>query len=146
MVDWASPRRLDDVSRALDRLQPALVVHLAFAPSARLLWLDNELVTRALANAVMAACPDAILTVFGSAAEYGPAVGGRTLSENHACHPVSTYGLSKLAATRAVLALVEQRGLRANIVRPLQSDRRPAFTCAGAWRLRRQGSRGAPSS
>ncbi|MEK1944925.1 MAG: NAD-dependent epimerase/dehydratase family protein [Ensifer adhaerens] len=110
----------DDISRALDRLRPDHVVHAAGRTfgNDNLLWHDNALVTRVLANAVTAVCPDAILTVFGSAAEYGVPVGGHMLSENDACNPVSAYGLSKLAATRLVLTLVEERGLRANVIRP----------------------------
>jgi hypothetical protein len=50
---------------------------------------DNVLATGPLSNAIMKVCPSAILTVVGSAAEYGASVDGKLLSESDECRPTS---------------------------------------------------------
>lgn len=48
------------------------------------------------------------LIQIGSAAEYGPGEAGHLVREDHGVHPLSDYGISKLAATRLVFAAADQ--------------------------------------
>src|SRR6185503_18912279 len=63
--------------------------------------LNVEFVDR-LVGAVHRRAPTARLVHIGSAAEYGPAIGGRPTRETDDTRPSGPYGESKLAATRAV--------------------------------------------
>ena len=110
--------------RALARLMaeftPDHVIHasgrVSGAPDE--LHRDNVATTLTLGEAVAHAAPRAILTVLGSAAEYGLPCSSALIAETHPCAPVTAYGRAKLEATRGILALSERHGLRANIVRP----------------------------
>jgi GDP-4-dehydro-6-deoxy-D-mannose reductase len=72
----------------------------------------------ALLAAVHDLVPSALVVHFGSAAEYGASGHSRPLVESDECRPSSAYGLTKLAATRAVLSLAELWQLRAVVLRP----------------------------
>jgi GDP-4-dehydro-6-deoxy-D-mannose reductase len=103
---------------ALETIQPDIIIHAAGKVHGTPLELfrDNTVATVVLAEAVLRASPSAVLTVLGSAAEYGRPIDLKPLSENAPCRPVSPYGHSKLGAASYLLAKAEQ-GLRCNILR-----------------------------
>ncbi len=80
------------------------------------LFRENSAATVVLVEAVLAACPDAIVTALGSAAEYGRPPPGKHLREDAPLCPVGIYGHTKAAASRYLLA-ASARGLRHNLVR-----------------------------
>jgi GDP-4-dehydro-6-deoxy-D-mannose reductase len=110
---------------ALQAARPDAVVHLAalaeVAASFRdpfLTWRTNLFGTLALANATLAAAPEALFVLASSAEVYGLSFqDGRALAEDAALRPANPYAASKAAADIAVgeMAL---RGLRAVRVRP----------------------------
>ena len=70
------------------------------------LWAANLLIPVRLADAIAGAGSGTRLVIVGSAAEYGLAAhAGLRLREDAPCRPNSDYGLSKLAAGRAVDAM-----------------------------------------
>ena len=81
------------------------------------LYRDNTVATVVLCEAMLRTTgTGAVLTMLGSAAEYGRPAAGETLREDTPCHPVGAYGHSKLAAS-AYLAACSGRGLRSNLLR-----------------------------
>jgi UDP-glucose 4-epimerase len=61
--------------------------------------------------------PGTVLTFLSSGgAVYGD-VTARPVTEQHACRPISPYGISKLQAERAIVSATEHEGLRACILR-----------------------------
>lgn len=108
------------LTQLLRDVRPDHVIHAAgrVAGDRESLFRDNVETTRFLAESLLAAAPTAILTVIGSAAEYGRPHGGERLAETRACEPISDYGRAKLAASRLALDLRAHRGLRLNILRP----------------------------
>lgn len=110
---------------ALQAVKPDAVVHLAalaeVAASFRdpfVTWRTNLFGTLALANATLAAAPDALFVFASSAEVYGLSFqDGRPLAEDAPLRPANPYAASKAAADIAVgeMAL---RGLRAVRVRP----------------------------
>lgn len=92
------------LAQVLTEVAPDAVVNCA----GRLSGTYAELVaanTAAVANlvdALPAAAPSARLVTLGSAAEYGVVTPGRPASETDPTHPVSGYGVTRLAATRLV--------------------------------------------
>jgi NDP-hexose 4-ketoreductase len=99
------PQRLADL---LTRARPDAVVNCA----GRLAGTDAELVaanTLAVAKLVGTVAGRRLVTL-GSAAEYGVVEPGRPVRETDYARPVSTYGITRLAATRLVdLAVAEGR-------------------------------------
>jgi len=81
------------------------------------LFRDNAATACALADAVLAASPEAVLTQIGSAAEYGAPGTLTPIKESDTPRPTGVYGWSKLAATGYLGALAQTRGLRWNLVR-----------------------------
>lgn len=73
--------------------------------------------TRTLLETAARLAPEAVVTLFGSAAEYGP-VDDLPVSESCEPRPTSSYGRSKLAQTRLAAEIAESRGLRVQVVRP----------------------------
>lgn len=114
---------LDDRRAAaalLGSLAPDFIVHAAgrVAGDPAQLRRDNVTTTLTLAEAVLESAPRSVLTVLGSAAEYGSPLSSEPIKESHPCEPVSDYGRAKWEASRGILQLAERRGLEANIVRP----------------------------
>jgi GDP-4-dehydro-6-deoxy-D-mannose reductase len=117
-------RRIDladktKIAEELGAVKPDAVIHAAGRVHGTMFELlrDNAITTGLLCNAIMEACPSAILTLVGSAAEYGAAsINGKRLSESDECRPTSNYGYAKLASSRYVIAAGEH-GLHYNIVR-----------------------------
>jgi GDP-4-dehydro-6-deoxy-D-mannose reductase len=116
-------------SRALDRIlgdvAPDCVFHLAGRSQgtpAELTHANVELM-ESLLRALSRTGLQPRLVVAGSAAEYGAAIrDGEPICETAICEPLSVYGASKLAQTRAALAFADATGtsvLVARIFNPL---------------------------
>jgi nucleoside-diphosphate-sugar epimerase len=107
------------VGSLLTASRPEIVVHAAgrVAGTALELYRDNTVATAVLSDSVLKRAPWAILTVLGSAAEYGSPLSNDPISEESSCRPISFYGESKLAASEYLLR-ARGRGLRCNLVRP----------------------------
>ena len=113
---WDSPA----LERVLEDVAPDCIVHLAGkskAPPAELAAVNLGLIQRLL-EALRGAGLRPRLVVAGSAAEYGAAIrDGEAVCETAACAPLSDYGATKLAQTRAVLAYAEATGTSALVAR-----------------------------
>ena len=109
---------LGHVRQLVESVRPDAVVNLAGATGgdARKLYLANAVVPANIAQGVLDAAPACRFVQLGSAAEYGPSQ--TIIEEGFHCHPISLYGHTKLAASRLLLSLREQRGLDATVVRP----------------------------
>ena len=106
--------------KALDHFRPTTVFHLAGATQGTPEGL--QAVNLGLAQALFAALrrtglrPTVI--VAGSAAEYGDAVvDGVPVREDAPCAPLTAYGRSKLAQTRAALTFAAETGIRVLVAR-----------------------------
>jgi GDP-4-dehydro-6-deoxy-D-mannose reductase len=114
---------------ALERIivdaAPDCIFHLAGAAqgSASELTQVNLGLTQSLLRALARTSLRPVLVIAGSAAEYGSAiVDGEPVCETASCAPVSPYGVSKHAQTRAALAYAAATGkpvLVARIFNPL---------------------------
>src|SRR3954463_608146 len=108
------------VASAVAASRPDAVIHCAGRTrgSALEIYRDNTVTTVVLADAILTNAPAAILTVLGSAAEYGrPPSAPSAIKEYDVCRPIGAYGHAKLAASQ-YLASQAERGLRHNLVRP----------------------------
>ncbi|WP_405578902.1 NAD-dependent epimerase/dehydratase family protein [Streptomyces sp. NBC_01190] len=95
---------VDALARGLDRLAPDAVVNCAGAlagPASEVSGADAR-GPAVLVEAMALAAPWARLVHLGSAAEYGSAAPGTTLSEDAPARPTGLYGAAKLAGTLAV--------------------------------------------
>lgn len=78
----------------------------------------NILAPARLLDALAVAAPSARFVHLGSAAEYGAVGGvGQPVDEETAAQPVAPYGVTKLAGTRVVLGLADDRGVDAVVLR-----------------------------
>ena len=113
---WDSPA----LERVLEDVAPDCIVHLAGkskAPPAELAAVHLGLIRRLL-DALQRAGLGPRLVVAGSAAEYGNAIrDGEAVCETAVCAPLSAYGETKLAQTRAVLAYADATGTSALVAR-----------------------------
>ncbi|MFI1768589.1 NAD-dependent epimerase/dehydratase family protein [Streptomyces sp. NPDC020800] len=109
-----------DISDVLAEAQPSLVVNAAggvWQLSERELIDSNAVLVDRLV-AALAKHPRAVrLIQLGSAKEYGTGPAGVAIAEDAVARPVSTYGRSKLSATRAVLAATRRGELDGVILR-----------------------------
>lgn len=98
----------------LAELRPYAIVHAAgrVQGSAVELFRDNVVTTVNLADAIYRVAPDCRLVVLGSAAAYGPPSLPGPIAEDAPHAPVSTYGHSKLAASRYIVSAHDRHGLR----------------------------------
>jgi GDP-4-dehydro-6-deoxy-D-mannose reductase len=122
-IDSAHERGVDltderEAEAALNAVKPDAVIHAAGRVHGTPLQLfrDNTVTTIVVANAILRACPSAVLSVLGSAAEYGRSAGGKPLFEGDPCRPITPYGHAKLAAANYLITAAEH-GLRYNLVR-----------------------------
>jgi GDP-4-dehydro-6-deoxy-D-mannose reductase len=108
----------DEVLAALRTVRPDLILHAAgrVHGTSTELFRENAAATAVLVDAVLASCPEAVVTALGSAAEYGLPTAGEKLHEDAPLRPVSVYGHAKAAAGR-YLAAARERGLRSNHLR-----------------------------
>jgi nucleoside-diphosphate-sugar epimerase len=103
----------------LDSTRPTVVVNAAgtVTGSARQLADGNVVGPIRLVTAMAATAPTARYIHLGSAAEYGSAGAGRPVEEDDDPQPLGGYGISKLAGSRAVLALADDAGMTASVLR-----------------------------
>ena len=95
---------VDAVGRALTDFAPDTVLNCAGSAvgEAASFAANNLVATANLVDALLTAGRPIRLVHLGSAAEYGRVPAGLPTREDEAARPVSSYGLSKLAATRIV--------------------------------------------
>lgn len=136
------------IARAIDAVGPAVIVDCVgrTAGDPPDLVRADLLASANVIAAMLALPPMPRLVHLGSAAEYGPGVPGRPVSETDPAEPATPYGIVKLAATRLVVAAREQAGLEAVVLRvfnPLGSGM-PESSLPGAalGRLREALARG----
>jgi GDP-4-dehydro-6-deoxy-D-mannose reductase len=129
--------RPEETLALIERVQPAVVVHLAGGTSAsrRELYENNVLTTVNLMNAVARLERPAYCIVFGSAAEYGDTTQS-PIGEDAPLQPVSEYGRAKVAQTTLAESLARARGIPLTILRPFNivSPRLPSSTALGNMR------------
>jgi nucleoside-diphosphate-sugar epimerase len=103
---------VEEVTRCLTDLRPAVVVNCAGRTigTATELTLANVVTVARLVDAIELSDLHVRLIHIGSAAEYGPGLSGTPVSESAPTDPVSSYGVTKLAATRLV-DLATKRGV-----------------------------------
>ena len=103
----------------LDQERPTVVVNAAGAVvgTAAQLAGGNVVGPVRLLTAMTVTAPKARYVHLGSAAEYGSAALDRPVDEDDDPRPLGAYGVSKLAGTRAVLALAADAGLTASVLR-----------------------------
>ena len=113
----ASPART--LRAVLDSTGPTVVVNGTglVVGTAEQLADANVVAPVRLLTAMAAAAPAARYVHLGSAAEYGAAAADRPVIEDDDPLPLGAYGISKLAGTRAVLALAADAGLSASVLR-----------------------------
>ncbi|GAA3290566.1 hypothetical protein GCM10020295_05320 [Streptomyces cinereospinus] len=104
-LDLASDRPRD-LAEALASAAPDAVVNCAGATGGDAVTLAevNARGPAVLCAALRSAAPAARLVHLGSAAEYGPGVPGRPVTESDPAGPAGPYGATKLAGTVAVMA------------------------------------------
>lgn len=111
------PRRLAGI---IEATEPDVVFHLAGGTVGTAAQLEavNVGLARSVMEAIGLAQATPLLVCCGSAAEYGSAVtDGAPTPETAVCAPLSAYGTSKLAQTRAALAFNEAGGARVLVAR-----------------------------
>jgi NDP-hexose 4-ketoreductase len=109
---------LSAYDQLLDEVQPSLIINCAGmtsgAPDA--LRAINLHVVRKLLTA-MERRGGGRLIQMGSAAEYGPQAAHGPVCETATPHPASPYGLTKLMATKLVVAAVEEKRVQGTVLR-----------------------------
>ncbi len=108
------------LARIIEMVEPDMLFHLAgrAVGSERQLEQLNVGVATAIMQALREVQSRPLLVCCGSAAEYGSAiVDGLPVEEALSCAPVTAYGASKLAQTKAALAFAESTGTRVLIAR-----------------------------
>ncbi|RJQ76312.1 NAD(P)-dependent oxidoreductase [Pseudonocardiaceae bacterium YIM PH 21723] len=108
----------DGIAEVLRSVAPDAVINCAGAVGGEPEHLAavNISSTAYLAEAMLAAAPQARLVQLGSAGEYGKTPDNLVITEAEPPHPVATYGVTKLASTRLVL-LAAAAGLDAAVLR-----------------------------
>lgn len=96
----------EELAELLYEVAPTAVVNCAGATTGDAVALAeaNVVAVARLLCAIRSAAPTARLVHVGSAAEYGAVPMGPPITEDAPCHPVSDYGLTKLAATELMRA------------------------------------------
>lgn len=112
-------------SRAVGAAHPEQVYHLAAQSYPQVSWREpqrtvavNLLGTLHVLEAIRGTCPEAVLVLAGSSAEYAADRDGRPLAETATLDPASPYGISKLAADLTGALYAQRYGARVVRVRP----------------------------
>jgi nucleoside-diphosphate-sugar epimerase len=113
LADATSTREL------IGELHPDVVIHAAGrrGDSKDKIWRDNVDTAHAILDAVTSEAPDAHVILFGSAAEYGAALGGTPLTEAAVCRPTTAYGEAKLAITTDAMVRAKRGDVRVTVLR-----------------------------
>ena len=130
---WSTTR----LANIIETTEPDAIFHLVGGALGSEAELEqaNLGVARSVMQAIRESQAHPLLVCCGSAAEYGSAVSdGVATPESTACAPLSAYGASKLAQTRAALAFGEAGGrvLVARIFNPI-GPRMPPHLALGAF-------------
>ena len=109
---------MSEYQRLLARVRPSAVINCAGATggSNSELRAANIHVVRKLL-AALASEPTVRLVHFGSAAEYGLQPPGAAVPETADPQPITPYGMTKLAATRAVTSAIAEKRVDATVLR-----------------------------
>jgi GDP-4-dehydro-6-deoxy-D-mannose reductase len=108
------------LARMVRRARPDWIFHLAGVTggSRRSVFATNHRGTVNLLEAMLAERPGASAVVMGTSAEYGSVPRNQLpITESHACRPLTPYGASKHAATKAARRY-SRRGARVVVARP----------------------------
>jgi GDP-4-dehydro-6-deoxy-D-mannose reductase len=130
----------DKLLPILAACRPACIFHLAAVsmPSAvdqsphRALSV-NIMGTVALLDAVRSTAPAARLLIVGSSKQYGDIEGSLPVDENHPCHPVDLYGISKQTGEIIGLHYAGMYGMDIRFARSFNhsgAGQSPAFVCS----------------
>jgi len=130
-------RDADGLSHAIGQSRPSVVIHLAGQSNAAPLadmFSTNVQGTLNLLEAVRCHVPEAMVLIAGSSAEYGTVPPEhQPISEDVPLHPITPYGVSKMAADLLGYHYSRTYGLRIvrvrpfNLIGPGQSEQ---FVCA----------------
>ena len=108
----------------IEKTKPKFIVHLAGtfgASDVQSIYKVNVLSITAILEAMRAITPSSIFIAAGSAAEYGNIeTSCLPVTEQHPCHPVTPYGLSKYMTTQIAAYYHRVHGLCTMTVRPFQ--------------------------
>lgn len=112
----------EQVMELVQQFRPDWIFHLAGLvgnDNAADIYRVNFSGTINLLDAYCRFAPDASLLLVGSAAEYGPVAADlQPVTEEQACNPIGTYGISKYAATMAGLDFANRYNKKIVIARP----------------------------
>lgn len=110
------------IMELVQQVQPDWIFHLAGLvgdANPVNIYRVNVLGTINLLEAFYRFAPEARMLLVGSAAEYGPVASGcLPVTEDQACNPVGTYGISKYAATMVGLDFARRYTKKIVIARP----------------------------
>lgn len=109
----------DQVNSVISEINPEIIIHLAGRNHGTLevLLAINVIGTQNLLDAAHNLPKRPRVLIIGSSAEYGYA-GTGPISENAPVHPISEYGISKLASTFLSLNYYKSKGLPVVVIRP----------------------------
>ena len=114
------------IEAVLSAYQPDEIYHLAGQSSVALSWFKPALTmdinvngTINLLTAVKNIVPNCKVLIIGSSDQYGPVKAEDCpVNENHPMHPVSPYGVSKVAQEKMAQVFVKAYGMHVIMVRP----------------------------
>ena len=128
----------EELTAILEEIRPRAIYHLAGTSrmdDLEALYRANVLYAGAILEAALASEPRPTVLLVGSAAEYGePVHRDMTVRETDPCHPLSAYGISKLAQTHHGMAAAA-KGLHVVVARlfnPIGAAS-PATTALGSF-------------
>ncbi len=126
---------VSEYRRLLSSVRPAAVINCAGATggSNSELRTANIHIVRKLLTA-LACHPTVRLVHFGSAAEYGLQPSHAGVTETADPRPITPYGMTKLAATRAVTSAIAEKRVDATVLRVFNPvGARAPITCLPGW-------------
>lgn len=117
-VDICDRKKLDQV---IESVRPNVIFHLAGSTSNNLFdtYNVNFVGSLHLLESVRQHTPESRVVLIGSSAEYGLASpDDYPLTENHPCHPITAYGISKHTTVLAGINFFQHHGLKVVVARP----------------------------
>lgn len=135
---------LSSIIRALDKIKPLRIFHLAAYANVRKCFetplaviYNNIMGTANLLEAVRLVCPDAIVQICSSSEVYGNPL-NFPMTEDHPLKPVNPYSASKLAQESIAFAYYKSWGLHVIITRMfayINPRRRDLFATSFAYQI-----------